>query len=275
MALQPLWADTFFRGVDLTGGWSQALITEGYRLFGDEVFNRKYNSNEQAFSDLFNLANPTEKQRFENAFNKYYKELYKTDKSGNKKETNELKLYRQALIDELTAGMNDTAKEEWIKNHKELLGNVEDNLSNLKTEGQEDEELIKRVAFIRLLRDKAENTGKGKKSKALAYYSEASSALTNNDSIWETDIPTVGSYFDRFIQEQGNEALGSLSNLNWSVIPQGGGLFTLKFEADVNGNKTEQEYKNIPLSGSYGASVEFKSDEIKSRLEKGATNSSN
>ena len=275
MALLPLWADSFFRGVDLTGGWSQALITEGYRLFGDEVFNRKYRSNEQAFSDLFNIANPTEKQRFENAFDKYYRDLYKTDKKGNKIETKELKLYRKALIDELTSGMNDMAKEDWIEKHKELLGNVEDNLSKLKTEGQEDEELIKRVAFIRLLRDKAENTGKGKKSQALAYYSEASSALTNNDSIWETDVPTIGSYFDKFIQEQGGNALDLVRNTGWTVTDQGGGVFTIRFEANVNGNKILKEYKNVPLSGNYNEPVQYNPDEVGQIYNNNARESSN
>lgn len=262
MALLPLWSDSFFKGVDLTGGWSKALITEGYGIAG-----QKYENNETAFEDLFNSVSSQEQQRFANSYNKYMSDLLKRDSAGKIINTDELNLFWLALEPELTAGMT---KDQLKKFKKSIKG------KNIGEIIAETGALLKQVAFIRLMTSKAENKMNGlNKSIALDYYGESSSALTNNDSIWETDIPTVGSYFDRFIQEQGNEALGSLSNLNWSVIPQGGGLFTLKFEADVNGNKTEQEYKNIPLSGSYGASVEFKSDEIKSRLEKGATNSSN
>lgn len=255
MAIEPLWADTFFEGVDQTRGWSHVLISEGYGSFGEN-----FRSNEEAYNTIYGQAEPEERTRLDTAYNEYMRSLNKVDKKGRLIETKELKLYREALRQELMSKMT--------KEQKKAFKRSED----YKTPEKLVTDLQKKLAFIRLLTAGAEGASD---SYAFEYFSEVSPTSVGNSgggqsALFDLDRKTVGSLYDQFIRSQGANAVNFLGNQGWTITPQGGGVFTIKFVADVNGETKEAEYKNIPLSGGYKETIEYKSDGTSERVNSGS-----
>ena len=245
-AVKPLWSNDFFGGYSPTDNWENVLVTENY---GDG----SYKTNESAFVAIHSNVSSTLRNKFDNAYKKY---LTTATIQG----THEYDLFKQAIIDVYTARMSKKDKKTWLKENKDSI------MSSAS-------ELAKQIAFIRLLTASAEGNID---SKAYAYYSEASDAIsTGGTSLWDRDIYTVGSYFDKFIQEQGGNALDLVRNTGWTVTDQGGGEFTIRFEANVNGNKILKEYKNVPLSGNYNEPVQYNPDEVGQIYNNNARESSN
>ena len=256
-AVEPMWGDVYLEGVDPTRGWSHVLVTEGYGSFGES-----FRSNEEAYNTIYGQASPEERSRFDVAYDTYFRSLDKKDAKGKIVETKELKLYREALRKEIMSGMT---KEEQKKFKKSEDYKTPEKLAN---------DLQKRLAYIRLLTDSAEGRNN---SYAFEYFSEVSPTALKNSSgvestLFDLDRKTVGNLYDQFIRSQGANALDLLGYQGWTITPQGGGIFTIKFVADVNGEKKEAEYKNIPLSGGYKETIEYTSNGTTDRLNESNNN---
>ena len=253
-AVDPLWADTFFEGVDATRGWSHVLVSEGYGSFGES-----FNSDIEAYNTIYGQAVPEERDRLDSAYARYMESLNKVDKKGKLVETKELKLFREALRKELMAGMTKEQKTAFKKS------------KDYSTPEKLASDLQKRLAFIRLLTAGAEGSNK---SYAFEYFSEITPTVIGDSGetqniLFDLDRKTVGNLYDQFIRSQGANAVNLLGNQGWTITPQGGGIFTIKFVADVNGETKEYEYKNVPLSGGYKETIEYNSDGSTERVNSG------
>lgn len=261
MALEPKWADTFYSGVNLTKGWENVLVSEGY---GDKQFKSDW----EAYVHFRSGIGIEDATRLDNAYSAYLDALIKKDRKGNTIVTEELKRYREAIIAEYTAGMSKKDAKAWKKANADLVKAPEELAS--------DE--MKLLAYIKLMVDSAYGDSKssayGYWYEATGYnYTDAESALRG--LFWQRDADVVANKYAQFLTESGTSAVGDLTSTGFSVVPQGGGIFTIRFNAEVNGEKIEKEYKNVPLSGKYENGVNFQSDETGKRVNEGSQNASN
>jgi hypothetical protein len=134
----------------------------------------------------------------------------------------------------------------------------------LSLEKFSDNETNKMLAYILLMTGNVKKAGK----TAGAVYGENSVI----SGVYDSDLPTISQYGAQFLTAQGDNAIGQLQNMGFSISPQGGGIFTIKFVADVNGQQVEKEYKGVRLSGNYEGGVEYQSDGTAERVNAGANN---
>ena len=122
------------------------------------------------------------------------------------------------------------------------------------------------LAYIMLMTG---NVKTGKKNKtgstALDLY-RTSSVL---EGLYEADRSTIANLESDFLVSQGDNALANLGNTGFTVTPVGGGMFTIKFVADVNGKEVEKEYKDVPLKGRYEEGIEYSPEGLQERYNSG------
>jgi hypothetical protein len=118
------------------------------------------------------------------------------------------------------------------------------------------------LAYIQLLTGKV----RGASKTAQAVYGESSTVA----GIYDVDLPVISEYGGKFLTEAGSNAVGALNNTGFTIVPAGAsGVFTLKFVADVNGERIEKEYKDVQLKGKYGAGIEYSTDGTTERVNSG------
>ena len=242
-AYQPYWSDNYFGGTSEMDFWENVLQYEGLGLGYGETANEAI-----AYASFRTGQRPSIVRKFDSGYAEYMKaEIERAKQTGQ--ETKELKNYREALLDAYMDNLRAKGIDikNWKKNNKDILARPEDFLADTENEG----DLFSRLAFIRLLYWGAY---KGKKTTANEFYTEASTNLpydmdSVNNYLYKRDENTLSTYFNRYIEELGNRAVGTLSEGTATVHPLGGGLFTLEFNATINGEKMEtKEFKNIQLS---------------------------
>ena len=248
---QPYWSDSYFTGNSEMGFWERVLQGEGLGLASGETPDEL-----TAYASFRTSMRPSEVRKLDTSYAEYKAE--EIDKAlANKLDTSELKLYRQALLATYSSylknnmGLTDKGVKDFWNEHSDMKARPEEYLMDDEEVG----DLFEKLAFIRLMYWKATNKwGKGK-TKALNYYSQASTNLpaeeeNTNNYLFKRDEEILGAYFNKYIEELGSKAIGSLSEGTATIYPLGGGLFTIRFNATINGEKMEtKEFKNIQLLG--------------------------
>lgn len=123
------------------------------------------------------------------------------------------------------------------------------------------DEVNRLLAFILLMTGEVKKTG----NTARLLYSESSML----GGLYESDLSTIANLGSEFILSQGDNALANLSNTGFTVTPVGGGMFTIRFVADVNGKEVEKEYKDVPLKGRYEEGIEYSPEGLQERYNSG------
>lgn len=206
----------------------------------------KYIDKVSKLNSLMQTQNPMEVARFMNAYNDYMNKFASTE--GTKENMDFTK-----AMDILYKNYEKSTPKHVRKSRVSF----------------EADEINKQLAFILLLHGDVKKQG----HMAEQLYGTNSVIAGVN----QNDLDTIANYYGKFLTEQGANAIGNLTNAGFTIEPQAGatGVFTLKFEADVNGEKITQEYKNIQLRGKYTEGLEYTSDSTGARLNTGAVNSSN
>ena len=200
------------------------------------VDDKSYFVNQAMLGEMFKRQNPMIVAKFKNAFRNY------VDNYASKKGTYEEKAFNnsmEALYKAYKKGGGGLSKEDFAS--------IESN---------------QMLAYIQLLTGKV----KDKSKTAQAVYGESSTV----SGIYDVDLPVISEYAGKFLTEAGSNAVGALNNTGFTVLPSGAsGVFTIKFTADVNGEKIEKEYKDVQLKGRYGAGIEYNSDGSTERVNSG------
>lgn len=200
------------------------------------VDDKSYFVNQAMLGEMFKKQNPMIVAKFKNAFRNY------VDNYASKKGTYDEKAFNnsmEALYKAYKKGGGGLSKEDFAS--------IESN---------------QMLAYIQLLTGKV----KDKSKTAQAVYGESSTV----SGIYDVDLPVISEYAGKFLTEAGSNAVGALNNTGFTVLPSGAsGVFTIKFTADVNGEKIEKEYKDVQLKGRYGAGIEYNSDGSTERVNSG------
>ncbi len=200
------------------------------------VDDKSYFVNQAMLGEMFKRQNPMIVAKFKNAFRNY------VDNYASKKGTYDEKAFNnsmEALYKAYKKGGGGLSKEDFAS--------IESN---------------QMLAYIQLLTGKV----KDKSKTAQAVYGESSTV----SGIYDVDLPVISEYAGKFLTEAGSNAVGVLNNTGFTVLPSGAsGVFTIKFTADVNGEKIEKEYKDVQLKGRYGAGIEYNSDGSTERVNSG------
>ena len=232
----------WYSGTLLNPDWTSDYF-EGVSLtdfWENAVSGETYNDNARAFAQLMSTQNPMRVAKLKNAYNEFMAHY------ASKEGTKDAKDFAKAM--------------------SQLYKSYTKGGGTLPLEKFSDNETNKMLAYILLM-----TGGVRKASKtAEAVYGE-SSVLAG---VYDTDLPTISNLGGQFLTEQGDRAIGSLQNLGFSITPNDGGIFTIKFVADVNGERVEKDYKNVKLSGKYEGGVEYQSDGTAERVNAGANNMS-
>lgn len=232
----------WYSGTLLNPDWTSDYF-EGVSLtdfWENAVSGDTYNANARAFAQLMSTQNPIRVAKLKNAYAEFMTHY------ASKEGTKDAKDFAKAM--------------------SQLYKSYTKGGGTLSLEKFSDSETNKMLAYILLMTGGVRKAGK----TAEAVYGE-SSVLSG---VYDSDLPTISNIGGQFLTEQGDKAIGSLQNLGFSIIPSGGGVFTLKFVADVNGQQVEKEYKGIRLSGDYEGGVEYQSDGTAERVNAGANNMS-
>lgn len=222
----PEWTSDYFSGVSTTDFWEKAVTGEGSERDLEEL------------EHLLKTQNPMRKAKFLNAFKEYTEAYASVKGTKDEKDWNKAK---------------DKVYEAYVKAEKKK--------GNKKYDSKEEffsDELKQMLAFAYLMTGNVKSTGK----TAHAIYGESSPIR----GLYEDDIDTIAEYSGKFFTEAGDRAVEASQTTGFTIVPTGGGNFTIKFVADVNGEKLEKEYKDVQLKGKYGAGIEYKSDGTTERL---------
>ena len=223
----PEWTSDYFSGVSMTDFWEKAVT--GENSMKDLV----------TFAHLLETQNPMSKAKFLNAFKEYTEAYASVKGTKDEKDWNKAK---------------DKIYNDYVK-YQKSIGNKKKYLSK---EDYFNDELTQMLAFAYLMTGNVKGTGK----TAQAIYGESSTI----EGLYEDDIDTIAEYSGKFFTEAGDRAVEASQTTGFTIVPIGGGNFTIKFVADVNGEKLEKEYKDVQLKGKYGAGIEYKSDGTTERL---------
>ena len=206
----------------------------------------KYVDKVSKLNSLMQTQNPMEVARFMNAYNDYMNKFASTE--GTKENMD----FTKAM--DILYKNYEKSTPKHVRKSRVSFG---------------EDEINKQLAFILLLH------GDVKKQGHMAEQLYGTNSVISG--VNQNDLDTIANYYGKFLTEQGANAIGNLTNTGFTIEPQAGatGVFTLKFEADVNGEKLTQEYKNIQLRGKYTEGLEYTSDSTGARLNTGAVNSSN
>ena len=206
----------------------------------------KYLDKVSKLNSLMQTQNPMEVARFMNAYNDYMNKFASTE--GTKENMD----FAKAM--DILYKNYEKSTPKHVRKSRVSFG---------------EDEINKQLAFILLLHGDVKK--QGHMAEQLYGVNSVIAGVNQND------LDTIANYYGKFLTEQGANAIGNLTNAGFTIEPQAGatGVFTLKFEADVNGEKLTQEYKNIQLRGKYTEGIEYTSDSTGARLNTGAVNSSN
>jgi hypothetical protein len=230
----------WYSGTLLNPEWTSDYF-EGVSLtdfWENAVSGDTYNANVKNFDKLMNTQNPIRVAKLKNAYADFMAHY------ASKEGTRDAKDFTKAL--------------------SQLYKSYTKGGGTLSLEKFSDSETNKMLAYILLM------TGNVRKASNTAgkVYGEMSTL----EGVYESDLPTISQYGARFLTEQGDSAVGQLQNMGFSITPVGGGIFTIKFVADVNGKTVEKDYKNVQLSGSYEGGIEYQTDGTAERVNVGANN---
>lgn len=230
----------WYSGTLLNPDWTSDYF-EGVSLtdfWENAVSGETYNDNVRAFTQLMSTQNPMRVAKLKNAYAEFM--AHYASKEGTKDAKDFTKAMAQ-LYKSYTKGGGTLSLADF---------------SNSDTN--------KMLAYILLM------TGGVRKASNTAGFVYGESSVVSG--VYDSDLPTISNLGGQFLTEQGDKAIGSLQNLGFSIIPNGGGIFTIKFVADVNGEKVEKDYKNVQLSGKYENGIEYQSDGTVERVNAGANN---
>ena len=227
----------FYTGALLNPEWTEGYF-EGISLtdfWERAVIDDSYTGNVSELSRLLSIKNPMHIAKLYNAYDAY------VNRFASKKGTRDARDFSNALSVLYTRYQKSGGK---------------DSLDKFSAD-----ETNKMLAFILLMSGELKRAGK----TASALYGESSML----GGMYESDLTTISNLGNQFIAEQGSNAVGALQNTSFTVTPVGGGMFTIKFVADVNGKTIEKEYKDVPLQGRYESGIEYDSDSLQERTNRG------
>lgn len=230
----------WYSGTLLNPDWTSDYF-EGVSLtdfWENAVSGETYNDNVRAFTQLMSTQNPMRVAKLKNAYAEFMAHY------ASKEGTKDAKDFTKAMA--------------------QLYKSYTKGGGTLSLEKFSDSDTNKMLAYILLM------TGGVRKASNTAGFVYGESSVVSG--VYDSDLPTISNLGGQFLTEQGDKAIGSLQNLGFSIIPNGGGIFTIKFVADVNGEKVEKDYKNVQLSGKYENGIEYQSDGTVERVNAGANN---
>lgn len=224
--------DLWFSGATVTDFWEMA------------VKEKSYYDNLNTLERLMSVHDPVKSAQLYSAYRTYM------DKFATNPETKDYEDFNLAMLQ---------LYKKYEKDNKGSLSKQD----LFEFSADEENQLL---AYIMLMTGSVK-TGKKNKtgSTALDLY-RTSSVL---EGLYEADRSTIANLESDFLVSQGNNALANLGNTGFTITPVGGGIFTIRFVADVNGKEVEKEYKGVPLKGRYEEGIEYSPEGLQERYNSG------